>query len=245
MAQNVKNVLVGAANIFISIGNGNARPDTSVVGSVDIAWTATQSTAAYLNGATTKWRSVGYTNQGFEVSYEPGYGEVMVDQLLDAARLFKQTLKIMLKTELTEGTLENMNLVFGQSDAYTTYTATGTSATSTNTLAVATGSTTSTANATLNLAAGALGDYPVERSLIAVGNVPANIGSDRSPVDASGTTKKERVYIARRIVQMQTTAHALKRDGATVFPVQFRCLPDDNDIYDGKEYGIIIDRIYG
>ena len=245
MAQNVKNVIVGAANIFVSLGNGSNRPDTSVIGSGDVAWASTQSTSAYLNTSTTKWRSVGYTNTGFEVSYEPGYGEVMVDQLLDAARLFKQTLKIMLKTELTEGTLENMNLVFGQQDNYTTYTNTGSVATTTPSLTIGTASTTSTANATLNLAAGSLGDYPVERSLIAVGNVPGNIGSDRAPVDVSSSTKKERIYIARRIVQMQTTAHALKRDGATVFPVQFRCLPDDNDIYDGKEYGVIIDRIYG
>jgi hypothetical protein len=254
MAQNVKNVLVGAANIFVSTGNGASRPTTAVPGAGDIAWAATQPTAGYLS-ASAKWRNVGYTNQGFEVSYEPGYGEVMVDQLLDAARLFKQTLKIMLKTELTEGTLENINLVFGQADSYVTYTATGSTSTTTNSFNPATVNTANVANATLNLAAGSLGDYPVERSLIAVGNVPQNIGTEGTYnvngsagpglVDASLTAKKERVYIARRIVQMQTTAHALKRDGATVFPVQFRCLPDDNDIYDGAEYGVIIDRIYG
>jgi hypothetical protein len=255
MAQNVKNVLVGAANIFISTGNGSARPDTSTPGSSDLGWAATQSTTAYLD-ASTKWRNVGYTNQGFEVSYEPGYGEVMVDQLLDAARLFKQTLKIMLKTELTEGTLENINLVFGQQEQNITYTATGSTATVNNVFTTTSSTTPSVANTTLNLAAGALGDYPVERSLIAIGNVPQNIGTEGTGysvggtagpglVDSNGNAKKERVYIARRIVQMQTTAHALKRDAATVFPVQFRCLPDDADKYDGSEYGVIIDRIWG
>jgi hypothetical protein len=63
-------------------------------------------------------------------------------------------------------------------------------------------------------------------------------------VDVSSVSKKERIYVARRVVQMETTAHALKRDGATVFPVQFRCLPDDNAAYDGAEYGVIIDRVY-
>jgi hypothetical protein len=253
MAANVRNVLVGAAQIFVSTGNGSNRPVTTP-GAGDLAWTAGTKATNYLDNSS-KWRDVGYTNTGFELSYEPGYGEVMVDQLLDAARLFKQTLKIMLKTELTEGTLENMNLVFGQMDSYLTYAnasattpggfgqgaATGTTI-STFTPATSTAAD-ATGTATLNLAAGALGDYPVERSLVAVGNSPANIGTESAPVDAFGS-KKERVYVARRVVQMQTTAHALKRDGATVFPVQFRCLPDDNDAYDGKEYGVIIDRVW-
>jgi len=255
MAQNVKNVLVGAANIFVSTGNGVNRPNTAVAGSGDLGWASTQPAAGYLDSSS-KWRNVGYTNTGFEVSYEPGYGEVMVDQLLDAARLFKQTLKITLKTELSEGTLENINLVFGQADSYVTYTATGSTSNIENSFTPATVNTANVANATLNLAAGSLGDYPVERSLVAIGNVPQNIGTEGSNytvngssapglIDTSGTIKKERIYVARRIVQMQTTAHALKRDGATVFPVQFRCLPDDSDSYDGAEYGVIIDRVYG
>ena len=41
MAQNVKNVIVGAANIFVSTGNGSSRPNTSVAGSNDLGWTDT------------------------------------------------------------------------------------------------------------------------------------------------------------------------------------------------------------
>lgn len=239
MAANVKNVLVGAAQIFVSNGTGASRPLTTV-NSAGLNW-GTQKASGYLDGSS-DWRDVGYTNTGLEVSYEPGYGEVMVDQLLDAARLFKQTVKVMLKTELSEGTLENMSLVFGQADPILTYS--GATGTSNETFTPAANATASAANATLNLAAGALGDAPVERSIIAIGNAPGNIGTEETPVDVSNVTKKERVYIARRVVQIETTAHALKRDGATVFPVQFRCLPDDKDAYDGAEYGIIIDRVY-
>ena len=239
MAANVKNVLVGAAQIFVSKGTGANRPST-VVGSGGLNW-GTQKAAGYLNNIDGIWRDLGYTNTGLEVSYEPGYGEVMVDQLLDAARLFKQTIKVMLKTELSEGTLENVALVFGQADPILTYS--GATGTSNETFTPATNTNASASNASLNLAAGALGDAPVERSIIAIGQAPANLGTAQSPQDAS-TKGKERIYVARRVVQVEVTSHGLKRDTATVFPVQFRCLPDDNDAYDGAEYGVIIDRVY-
>jgi len=239
MAANVKNIIVGAAQLFISTADGANRPAT-VPGSGDLAW-GTQKAAGYLNNKA-EWRDLGYTSQGLEVSYEPGYGEVMVDQLLDAARLFKQTVKVLLKTELNEATLENIHVVFGQADQYVTYS--GSVGTSNSTLTVGTSSAASAVNGKLNLAAGALGDAPVERSLVAIGNAPGNIGSAAAPIDVSTTVKKERIYVARRIVQVEVTSHALKRDSATVFPVQFRCLPDDKDDYDGAEYGVIVDRVY-
>ena len=238
MAANVKNVLVGAAQLFVSTGTNASRPVTTI-GSGGLNW-GTQKASGYLNGSA-NWRDLGYTTAGLEVSYEPGYGEVMVDQLLDAARLFKQTIKVMLKTELTEGTLENINLVFGQSDPILTYS--GSTGTTNTTFTAASGVTAAAVNAKLNISGGALGDAPVERSIVAVGNAPANFGTAASPQDASGAAK-ERVYIARRVVQVEVSSHGLKRDSATVFPVQFRCLPDDNDAYDGAEYGVIIDRVY-
>jgi hypothetical protein len=234
MAANVKNIIVGAAQIYMSTASGSNRP-TTVPGAGDLAW-GSQKAAGYLNTGS-KWRDLGYTTAGLEVSYEPGYGEVMVDQLLDAARLFKQTIKVMLKTELTEATLENIHVVFGQADSYTVYS--GSTGSTSTTLT----STPANSTATLKLASGALGDAPVERSLVIVGNAPGTIGG----VDVSAVTSlpgKERVYVARRVVQVETTSHALKRDTATVFPVQFRCLPDDADAYDGAEYGVIVDRVY-
>lgn len=239
MAASVKNVIVGAAQLFISTGSNTSRPATNI-GTGGLNW-GTQKAAGYLNGSA-DWRDLGYTTAGLEVSYEPGYGEVMVDQLLDAARLFKQTIKVMLKTELTEGTLENLHVVFGQADTQTVYT--GSVGTTVNTFEPATSATAAAANAKLGVGAGALGDAPVERALVAIGQAPGNIGTAATPTDVSGETKKERVYVARRIVQVEVSSHGLKRDSATVFPVQFRCLPDDNDLYDGAEYGVIIDRVY-
>lgn len=242
LGPNVRNIIVGAAELFVSAGtNVNDSRPTTVPGSGDLATGSAQSYVTYLRGST-KWRTMGYTNNGLEVSYEPGYGDVMVDQLLDSARLFKQTLKVSLKTELTEATLENLQLAFGTPLTVRTYS--GSVSASSNTLSTATG-TSAGANATLSLAGGALGDAPVERALVAVGQAPSNFATAISPQNTgTDTTKKERVYIARRVVQVETTSHALKRDGATVFPVSFRCLPDDDDSYDGAEYGVIVDRVF-
>jgi hypothetical protein len=282
----------------------------------------------------------------------------MVDQLLDAARLFKSTLKVMLTTELTEATLENVQLAFGQNESQVTWDQTNASASfpsvlsytgadsvdansfsigsSGSTSAVYQGTTLSPVQATasgtaqfttfpsfnitrsatgsvvgitmvypgtgytglagsavlvgsqqayttggqisgtsasnfnvviywgagasaaqqaiLSIEAGALGDAPVERSIVAIGNAPSFIGATGTPASnpqgqiatgaATTSQNKERVYVARRVVQVQSVSHGLKRDAATVFPVQFRCLPDDNDLYDGAEYGVIIDRVY-
>ena len=352
--SDARNILVGAAQIFVSRGTNAQRPSTTP-GSGDLAWTSTQSAKSYLLGATTKWRDVGYTNAGLEVSYEPGYNDVMVDQLLDAARLFKSTIKVMLKTELTEGSLENVQLAFGQNEDAVTINSSGTlntnavlsyagstavdpakvsiasagtaSAVFANQTTVTpvtatspTGNITFTnaptfnitrdaagsvsvvtlvypgviatnsgqasatllgtsqkygttsaasaqdvtvqfaasaagaATATLAIAGGALGDAPMERSIVAVGNAPYQIGATaadtQAPIEVQqGSTStsayKERVYVARRVVQIEASTHGLKRDAATIFPVQFRCLPDDADAYDGAEYGVIVDRVYG
>jgi len=236
----VKNIIVGAAQIFISTGTGALRPDTTASA---LAFTASTSSKTTL-GNSNNWRDVGYTNAGLEVSYEPGYNDVMVDQLLDAARLFKATVKVMLKTELSEGTLQNINLVFGQAETSTVYTVAGAASTASALTGSYTGS--GTGSAVLSIAGGALGDAPVERSLVAVGNAPGSITTSvtgsATPLGTSGT-KSERVYVARRVVQIEASSHGLKRDTATVFPVQFRCLPDDADKYDGAEYGVIIDRV--
>jgi hypothetical protein len=247
MATNTKNVIVGAASLFVSNTEDTARPATTTA-----IITGAAATGGFLstgNSARTGllatgslYREVGYTNSGLEISYEPNYGEVTVDQLLDAARLFKQSLKVMLKTELVEATLENLTLSWGQMDTYYVN-QTGSSISAVNSLADTTPVSTEVGS-TLNMAAGALGDAPVERTLIAVGNAPAQI-KNLTPT-TSALRNRERVYVARRVVSLDTTAHGLKRDSATVFPVSFRCLPDDsNAAYAGAEYGIVIDRVWG
>ena len=294
--SNVKNVVVGAAQIFVSRGYNEFRPatyfknqlNTPTVNAAAVNWDDSQSARGWLLGTDGQkhWRDVGYTNNGLEVSYEPGYGDVMVDQLLDAARLFKQSIRVTLKTELAEGTLENMALAFGQPDPSLVFSSSTGSITAASILQNPTGSVavagTGLANsARLGLAAGSLGDQPVERSIIAVGQAPEQFGTNIRTGNSSlydptafGTTNltgaasanvgsassgsltflggensalgrlRERVYVARRVVQMDASTHSLKRDTGVTFPVTFRCLPDDNDVYDGAEYGIVIDRIY-
>jgi hypothetical protein len=259
MATSTRNVIVGAANLFISNKNGANRPTTK---STDIASLLAKSGSngvsartninAAVDGSGAKaYREVGFTSTGMEISYEPNYGEVMVDQLLDAARLFKQTLKVVLKTELVEATLENLTTSWGQSDFYIDGSGAPVwSLTSNATGSVAAGESD---RAILNMAAGAVGDTPVERVLIAVGSAPRTIGGSydaKNDADVTGNNsdlrQKERVYVARRVVNIDTTMHGLKRDAATVFPVNFRCLPDDSQSeYAGSEYGIIIDRVWG
>ena len=269
----VRNILVGAAQLFVSRGTGAYRPVTApgytvaTASALNSAYSNNSNLATakgdinsgsvsmktYLGNQPTFWRDLGYTNNGLEVSYEPGYNDVMVDQLLDAARLFKSTLKVMLTTELTEATLENVNLVFGQNEQDVAWSG----SVATNPAVLKYDGTAGAASATLALEAGALGDAPVERSLVAVGNAPVRFGATGVPANTGGsagfsnpaggdqtTSLKERVYVARRVVQVQSSSHGLKRDAATVFPVQFRCLPDDIDLYDGAEYGVIIDRVY-
>ena len=226
---NVKNILVGAASLYVT-RLGTATKDLPTL-------TSTKSANEALLGST-DFRDMGYTTAGLELSYEPNYGEVMVDQLLDAARLFKQGLKVTLKTTLSEATLENLQVAFGQEDTVTTYSTSVASVISTLQVDSANSKT------TLNISGGALGTAPVERTIVAVGNAPTQLGTAGSTWNSTAT-KKERVYIARRVVSMSTVSHGLKRDGVTEFPVEFRCLPDDSDAYDGSEYGKIIDRVYG
>lgn len=215
----VKNIIVGAADVQIS--TGDTRPTASTL---DSTIAAISSTASFSDAALSGLRKVGLTTGGVEFSYAPNYGEVTVDQLLDAARLFKQSMQVMVRTTLSEGTLENMNVAFGQKDSQ---------------LVVSSASS----KTILSIGGSALGEAPQERTIVFVGQAPKNLGKNGSTFDSTAT-KKERVYIARRAVQMETVSHSLRRDGATEFPVNFRCL-SDSDVTDGSDYGKIIDRVYG
>jgi hypothetical protein len=239
MSTNTRNVIVGAAQIFVSNNDGITapRPTTTPSDIQTLLGTSTGTSAAANLNSNASYRNVGLTNTGLELNYQPTYAEVKVDQLLDAARLFKSDIKVELKTELTEATLENLQLAWGQMDSY--YNASGSAVTALSLTDPITGEKA----ATLNMAAGSLGDAPVERVIIAVGNAPYNIGDETQSYSGRN---KERVYIARRAVSMDVTAHSLKRDTATVFPVAFRLLPDDSQAaYGGSEYGVVIDRVWG
>ena len=92
----------------------------------------------------------------------------------------------------------------------------------------ATFTSTNTASGYVDILSGELGDYPVERGLIAVG------------ASTNGTaSNEERIYVAYRAVSIQNVTVSAKRDAATMFDVEFRLLPDAQGAY-----GKIIDRTY-
>ena len=225
MAQNVgnaKNILVGASPLFISNTDvtSSGYEDNAAPGAGDYAFVSEESFTDTLNAidqvpGTFGYRNVGYTNNGLQVTYNPSYGSVTVDQLLDTAKLFKESMEVMIATEMAEGTLENVLAVFGQRSS--TLTATGTGL---------------TAQDKLGIAGGALGEAPTERQLIAVGQAPTS--------EARAT---ERVYYARRVLSVQQSQFSLARNAASTFTVTFRLLPSGDSANAGQEYGFIVDRV--
>ena len=80
--------------------------------------------------------------------------------------------------------------------------------------------TTASGVSTLNIVSGELGEAPQERQLIVVGN-----GRE----GAAGYN--ERAYHFKRAISVESSSFAQRRSEATVFPVSFRLLPDDNGSY--------------
>ena len=226
--NSAKNIIVGASPLFLSVTTAGSSSLDPTAGSNKEAFVSTQSYTATLNAATTKWRNVGYTNNGLQITYNPTYGSVTVDQLLDSAKLFKESMEVMIATEMAEGTLENVLAVFGQPGGSTSITTVSASETLT------TADPTYTTPKELGLAAGALLAAPVERQLVAVGPAP--------DYNVSTYVNDERVYYARRVLSVQQSQFSLARNTPTTFPVTFRLLPES--AYAGAEYGKIIDRVF-
>ncbi len=244
------NIIVGAAALFVT--KDSASLDATNVPTF-IDGESYKETLALRQDA--KFRNVGYTNNGLEIAFAPDFGEVMVDQLLDTAKIFKQGMKVTLKTTLAEATLENLLLaIAGKTSDYgidNLGTVTETNVLSTLGLpqtaaalaTTLTGSGVGTGGTGtqrfLNITSGDLGDYPIERGIIAVGpglataNVNASAGADTLD------NQSERVYVAYRAVSIDSVTVSAKRDAATSFEVSFRLLPDNNGAY-----GKIVDRTY-
>lgn len=201
-----KNVIVGAARIFVGDPwDGTGAVEDAVAGD-GTGWAPKADTGSYaatLEADTpARFVSVGFTQDGLEVAYSPEYGEVEVDQMMDTPRMFKQSMNLSLNTTLAEATLTNLMVSWGQP--------------------------TSTLNGlVLDVESGALGEAPVERGLIAVGNGPEGTGG-----------YSERTYFTYRVVSVEASSHALRRNEATVFPVSFRALP-----LDSGRYGQVRDRV--
>jgi hypothetical protein len=144
---------------------------------------------------------------GLELSFQPDFGEVQVDQLLDVAKLYKQGMQVNLNTAFAEATLENLLIAL----AYNNDKLSGNKAQS--------------AGRTLDLSSGSLGECPVERGIIAVG---AGTG------DCAVGETVERIYAAYRALSIENVTVSAKRDEASMFEVSFRLLPDDTDASYGK-----------
>jgi hypothetical protein len=222
---NANNIIVGAGALYVAnaasvdteLTEEHLVSATGVAGSLQSA-TSTKTLQDPNNLVSgSKWESVGYTSEGAELSFEPDYGEVQVDQLLDVAKIFKQGQRVMLNTTLTEATLENLLVVVG--GAAGDLTASGAD------LDV------------FNINAGSLGVSPIERSLCLVGPGPEE--------KAGAGEKVERIYVAYRALSMDTVTVGIRRNEATVFPASFRLLGStDNSVGGNASYGKIIDRVF-
>jgi hypothetical protein len=235
--NNAKNILVGASPLYVSVKDSTdptyVENLLDTAGATGIAFTARTAATAALDAASTKVRNVGYTNNGLQITYNPTYDSVTVDQLLDTAKLFKSAMEVMIATEMAEGTLANVLTVFGQGAS----TLTKAGATSTDQYPTKGATSADDRDLTLGLEAGALGIQPTERQLFAVGQAPTL--AKGTSTDVNATT--ERVYYARRVLSVQQSQFSLARNTPTTFPVTFRLLPDA--AYTGSEYGKIIDRV--
>lgn len=208
MAYTTDNIIQGAAALYFANG-GSALP----------AFVANTPFTPALEASAT-WKHIGFTSEGVEVEYAPEYTDVEVDQLLDAAVLFKTKQTVSVNTTLSEATLANLLFVWGlRATALKENSGTGFDG-----AALATGET------EIGLDGGSLNEFPNERSLSFVGPAPR----------VAGQATKERVYLLRRVLQTESTTHSLKRAETTTYPVSFRCLPDPSKT--GAGYGTIRDR---
>jgi len=149
------NIIVGAAALFTH----DAGPIgyDSVTNKITDAQAATDLPALTASATSYKdtlslddenYTNIGYTSNGLELAFQPDFGDVAVDQLLDVARLFKQGMTVNLNTSFAEATLENLLVAIAGSD---------------------TDLTTSTGLQSMKMSAGDIGDVPLERGLVAVG----------------------------------------------------------------------------
>ena len=190
-----KNIIIGAASVYIGPswdGVTGSNPAPAISGTTSYRTT--------LDG-TAGWSNVGYTQEGVSVSTDPTFDDVEVDQLLDAAKIFKSGMSLSIATTFAEATLENLLIAWGQASSTLTSTAT---------------------DKTLQIDGGSLGDAPLERGLVAVGPGPEKAGSN---------SYAERTYHAYRVLSVESVEHSLARADATVFPVTFRALPADTGKY--------------
>jgi hypothetical protein len=194
------NIIVGAAALFVA--------DTTLD-------TVTNTVPSFVSSESYKetladdvdFTNIGYTMNGLELQFQPDFGEVQVDQVLDVAKLYKQGMQVNLATTFAEATLENLLLATAGKDADLS------------------GTKTTSAGRTLQLSAGDIGECPVERGIVAVGPGTG---------DCEDSETVERVYVGYRALSIENVTVSAKRDEASMFDVSFRMLPDDLTATYGK-----------
>jgi hypothetical protein len=215
------NIIVGAAALFtyesgpLGLANGTISDAAAEdqLPALEDGFSYRKTLTDHTVGGVFPFRNVGYTMNGLEIQFQPDFGEVQVDQVLDVAKLYKQGMQVNLNTTFAESTLENLlfALAGASDDNYTG----------------AAGSVWDGQNV-LDLSAGDIGECPVERGLIAVGPGTG---------DCAESESIERIYVAYRALSIDNVTVSAKRDEATMFEVSFRLLPNDD-----ASYGKIVDR---
>jgi hypothetical protein len=152
------NIIVGAAALFthnagplgLVASGADAGKITDVQAATDLpALTASETSYKETLSNDNAFTNIGYTSNGLELAFEPDFGEVAVDQLLDVARLFKQGMTVNLNTSFAEATLENLLVAIAGDDADLDDSAAGL--------------------VDMRMSAGDIGDVPLERGIVAVG----------------------------------------------------------------------------
>lgn len=249
---NAKNIIVGAAVVYA----GKAGEENNKI-NVTASTRSAQIPANVSSVSGGDWYHLGFTMEGVTLNIEPTFNDVMVDQLLDTARLFKTAQRVSVATSLTEATLENLYVAIGGATGATgdfqstslsqSYNLTASADGATNVLGVpgasavfAVASAVGQVQNLLHLNGGSLGIAPVERSICFVGSAPTSVA------ETGATGKAERIYMLYRAVSVEAVGVGVRRDDSTVFPVNFRVMPSSaNTAPDGNAaYGKIIDRIY-
>lgn len=211
---NSNQIIVGAAQLFVGSGPlehlaGTSPAEYGIGGGSVSAIPAFVGGTAYADtlesgSGSVNFRNVGFTMNGLEVQFQPDFGEVQVDQLLDVAKLYKQGMTVNMVTAFAEATLENLVVAVATSSANF--------------------DESDPDEVELNISAGDLGEVPLERALIAIGP-----GSG-DPL-ATGADTVERVYVAHRALSIDSVTVSAKRDTPSMYEVSFRLLPASNGSY--------------
>jgi hypothetical protein len=201
------NIIVGAAALFVYKDGELVDTDLPAYADGKSFRDSLSGYAGQAGGDATKaanFKNVGYTSNGLELQFQPDFGEVQVDQLLDVAKLYKQGMQVNLNTSFAEATLEN--LLYATAGSETDWD----------------NGDTDPDLSVLNLSAGNLGECPIERGIVAVGPGTG---------DCSPEEQIERIYVGYRALSIENVTVSAKRDEATMFEVSFRMLPNNDASY--------------